>query len=253
MARGHGMSWAVDWPLTRDQLRYGFQTHIGNIAQRLNLQVSTIILSSMLGATAVGLFSVTVTLAQVLWYIPDSVGRILFPRVASSSREEANRVTPLVCRNTILLVAIASLVLFLVGRWIIVTIYGDEFIGAVQPLYLLLPGIVALSISKVLTKYLSGVGKPFFNSTASVVSFLVNAPLLYVLVRSHGLPGAAIASSIAYLVHAIVVVAFYARESRTPVGPTLLPTPGDFHLYADGASQIAAALSGRRRGKGGTR
>jgi O-antigen/teichoic acid export membrane protein len=238
MLRGTGMDFRMDWPLARDQVRYGFQAHLGNIAQRMNLQMSTLILSSLAGAGAVGLFSVAVNMAQVLWYIPDSVGRILFPRVASSSREDANRVTALACRNTILLTLVASLALFLLGRRIILLLYTESFIDSVRPLFLLLPGIVALSISKVLTKYLSGIGKPYYNSTASILAFVANVPIMYLLVRSHGVGGAAAATSIVYGLHAIMVTAFYLRESGTPPGSTLIPVASDLQLYVDGVQQM---------------
>ncbi len=238
MTKGHGLAFSIDWPLTKDQVRYGFQAHVGNMAQRANLQVSTVILSSFLGATAIGLFSVAVNLAQVLWYIPDSVGRILFPRVAGSSRDEANRVTALVCRNTILMTLVAMGSLFLVGRTVILFLYGDEFAASVRPLYLLLPGILALAVSKVLTKYLSGIGKPFFNSAASIVSFAANVPLLWFLVRSMGLDGAAIATSIAYAVHALVVIVFFVRESGAPLTRALVPVPGDMKLYTDTVREL---------------
>lgn len=236
--RGHGLDWKLDWPLTRDAVRYGGQTHVGNLSQRLNLQLDVTILGSVSGAASVGLYSVAVNLAQMLWYIPDAIGRILFPRVARSTPEEAGRITALACRNTILLTLLAAGVLFLVARPAIRLLYGAEFLDAVMPLFLLLPGIVALSVSKVLTKYLSGIGKPFLNSVASMVALAVNVPLLYVLIRSHDIRGAAIASSVAYTVQALVVIFFYIRESHTRVGPTLTPTPKDFHLYAESASGL---------------
>jgi O-antigen/teichoic acid export membrane protein len=242
MTRGTGIDWRLDWPLTKEQLRYGFQAHVGNMAQRANLQVSTIILSSLSGAAAVGLVSVATNVAQILWYIPDSVGRILFPKVASSSREESNRVTPLVCRNTVFLTLLAAASLLAIGRPVVTLLFGREFEPSVRPLDFLLPGIVALSVSKVLTKYLSGVGRPFLNSTASLVSFLVNVPLLYVMVRAWGLDGAAVATSVAYLIHAVVVVVFFLRESHTRLGPSLVPDPKDLRLYVEGAAELARRL-----------
>lgn len=246
MTRGVRVEWRVDRDFARQQLKYGGQTHVGNIAQRLNLQVDTMILSAFAGAAPVGLYSVAVQIAQVLWYIPDSVGRLLFPRVASSPREEGNRVTPIACRNTILLTGLGAVVVILLGPTVIRWLFGKNFGPSVRPLFLLLPGIIGLSISKVLTKYLSGIGKPMYNAVASIVAFAVNAPLLYILIRRMGVDGAAIASSIAYCVHALVVTAFFVKESRTNPLESLLPTPKDYPLYRDSIVQAWRKIFGNR-------
>lgn len=249
MVRGIRLEWGFDHDLGRRMLGYGMQTHIGNIAQRMNLQVSTVILSSLTNAASVGLFSVATNTAQVLWYIPDSVGRLLFPRVASSSREDALEVTQAVCRHVILLTVLSSLALFVVGPLMVRILYGREFQPSIVPLFWLLPGIVALSISKVLTKYLSGVGKPFMNSVASIVSFVVNAPLLWLLVRWKGIVGAAMASSAAYAVHAITVLVFFHRESGGTLVRTLVPNGGDFKQYTALVGQVARRFKpGRAKG-----
>lgn len=238
MIRDVPVEWRIDRSYLRDQFRYGSQTHVGNIAQRLNLQLDMMLLSTFAGATAVGLYSVAVTLAQVLWYIPDSIGRLLFPRVASSSRAEANRVTPLACRNTVLLTLVGAGVVVAVGPLLIPIVYGPGFAASVRPLLILLPGIVALSVSKILSKYLSGIGRPFSNSISSLVALAVNAPLLYLLIPALGVEGAALASAVAYGVHALVCLVFFLRESRVSPLATLIPTPADWPLYRQGLEQL---------------
>lgn len=247
MTRGVPVQWRVDRDFAKQQIKYGGQTHVGNIAQRLNLQVDTMILSACSTTAApVGIYSVAVQIAQVLWYIPDAVGRLLFPRVASSPREEGNRVTPIACRNTILLTGLGAVAVILLGPTVIRILFGKDFGPSVRPLFLLLPGILGLSISKVLTKYLSGIGKPMYNAVASVVAFAVNAPLLYILIRKMGVDGAAIASSVAYCVHALVVVTFFVKESRTNPLASLLPTLADYPLYRDSVVQAWRRVFGRR-------
>lgn len=239
--RGVGFDWRFDWSLAKGMFSYSGQSHLGNMAMRANHQVSMFFLSSLRGASAVGLFSVVVSLAQVLWYLPDAVGRILFPRVAGSAREEGALLTAKVCRNTLLVTALGCLFLALFGRWIIVTLFGDEFAASFRPLLLLMPGIIAMTLNRVLTKYLSGIGKPFLNATASILSFLVNAPLLFWLVGLMGIDGAAIATSVAYCVNGLVILVLFLRESGRGVIETLVPTGDDFRLY------LSAARSGLSR------
>jgi O-antigen/teichoic acid export membrane protein len=245
--RGHGFDWRFDTTLAKGTFAYSGQSHLGNMAMRANHQVSTFFLSSLRGAGAVGLFSIVLSFAQMLWYLPDAVGRILFPRVAGSSREEGALLTAKVCRNTLLVTAFGCLLLALFGRWIIVLFYGDEFAASFRPLLLLMPGILAMTLNRVLTKYLSGIGRPFLNAAASIVSFVVNVPLLLWLVGLLGIDGAAIATSVAYCVNGLVVLALFLRESRRGLVETLVPTGDDLRLYVD-AARSALARVGLARG-----
>jgi len=245
MVRGHGFDWKIDWDLARDQFRYSAITHVGNMAQRMNHQTSTLILSSLKGAQAVGLFSVATSIAQILWYLPDAVGRILFPRVASSTRDEANRLTTLVCRHTLLITAACGLVVLLSGRWIVELLYGPEFKDSVGPLLWLLPGIVGSVVTRVLSKYLSGIGKPNYNAAASVISFGVNALLLFALVSAMGLNGAAIAMSVAYVFNGVISLILFMRVSKTRASESLVPTSADIKTYVDTARQFLARAMAR--------
>ncbi|TPW13019.1 MAG: polysaccharide biosynthesis protein, partial [bacterium] len=187
------------------------------------------------------------SMAQVLWYLPDSVGRILFPRVAASTREEANRLTPMVCRHTMFITAVACLSLWITGPWVVGLLYGEGFEASVQPMNLLLPGILASVLNRVLSKYLSGVGEPRLNSIASILSLVVNIPLLFFLVGALNVTGAAIATSLAYIVNGIVMLVFFVRVSGTSYRSCLVPSLEDLKIYP------AAALQLWRRATGGGR
>jgi O-antigen/teichoic acid export membrane protein len=248
LVKGVGFDWRIDRQLAGQQGRYSGITHLGNMAMRANHQLSIGILSGISGAVAVGLFSVATTMAQVLWYLPDSVGRILFPRVAGSTREEANRLTAQVCRHTMLLTAAACLALYLAGPWAVLFLNGEKFRGSVMPMNLLLPGVLASVLNRVLSKYLSGIGKPNLNSAASIVALVVNIPLLYLLIGPYGVNGAALATSIAYIVNGILMLWFFARESGTPWWECLVPTMGDLKMYPLSIAQVWNRLRRMFRG-----
>ena len=178
---------------------------------------------------------------------PDSVGRILFPRVASSSREEANRLTPMVCRHTMLITAVACLGLWVTGPWVINLLYGDGFRASVTPMNLLLPGILASVLNRVLSKYLSGVGQPRLNSIASVLSLLVNIPLLFFLIGALNVTGAAIATSLAYIVNGLVMLVLFVRVSGTGYRSCLVPTVEDLKIYPAAATQLWNQVTGGGR------
>jgi O-antigen/teichoic acid export membrane protein len=213
LRRSTGISRRFNFPLFRESLRYGLREHVGNIAQRFNLRFDTVLLAALLAPADIGYYSIAVLLAELIWYIPDSIGVVLFPRVASSGRERAAETTMQIHRITFLLTVVLCAVLGLAGHRVIHLLYGAEFLPAYLPLIFLLPGIVGLSAAKILTKFTSGIGKPQYNSFAAICSFTVNIPLLLVLVPRMGILGASVASSTAYILDLIVMVILFRRET----------------------------------------
>jgi len=50
----------------------------------------------------------------------------MFPHVSSLDRKEANRITPVVCRNTVFLTLLGAVVMFVVGRQLILFVFGSD-------------------------------------------------------------------------------------------------------------------------------
>lgn len=50
-------------------------------------------------------------MAELCFYIPDAVSTVLFPRIASSSRDQAAALVPAVTRTVLVLTGLAALIL----------------------------------------------------------------------------------------------------------------------------------------------
>ena len=118
----------------RSLLGYGLKGWLGNLSQYFNYRLDVFIVNLFVGVTGVGQYSVAVNLAETLWYIPNSVGTILFPRTAADT-EAAIRFTPFVARTT----------LFFTSWWpwswpsiaypLILVAYQQPFLPSVLPLW----------------------------------------------------------------------------------------------------------------------
>lgn len=153
--------------------------------------------------------------------------------------------TPVACRNTILVAGAGSLTLAIAAPIIIPAFFGHRFDDSVQALWLLLPGTVALTGSKVLTSYIFSQGRPMVNTLITCVSLAVTVIALLVLVPLYGVNGAAGASSLAYGAHLCAALYAYRRISGQPALAAVLPHPADAHLYIDGARGVLARIAGR--------
>lgn len=245
VARRGGFSARIDRAVLRRLLGYGLKGHVGTVAQQVNLRAGMYVLAAVSGSGAVGVYSVSVLLAEIIWYIPNSVGTVFFPRVSAATREEANRVTPLVCRNTFFLTLAGAVVMAVLGGPFIRLFYGQEFASARDGLLLLLPGVALLSLGKILMRYSMGIGKVLYGTYASAVGLALHVPLLLVLVPRFGFRGAAAASSLAYAADTLVNAVLYLRESGGRLRDLVWPQAGDLR-------QCRAALLTAWRERAGT-
>lgn len=131
--------------MLKESLRYGGKGYVGNIAQFLNYRLNIFLVAYFLDVAAVGFYVLAVGMAERLWMIPGSIGTVLFPRVAAIDKTQANQLTPKVSRHTLFIVFMLSIVLLALARPLIQLLFGTAFLPSVEPLMVLLPGIVALS------------------------------------------------------------------------------------------------------------
>src|SRR5690606_27682841 len=186
-----------------------------------------ILVTRMQGLEQQGLYSVAVMLAEKLSHISASVQLVLFPRISGSSREEANALTPRVCRLTPWIVLCVAAGMFVLGDLVLRILYPPEFAGALPSLRILLPGVAALSVSKVLSGDLSGRNRRVAPTIAMTAAFLVNLGLNLLWIPRHGIEGAAWASNVAYLLQTAALVGIFSHACGVAPLDVLIPKGSD--------------------------
>lgn len=224
-------SFSINLPLLKESLRYGGKAYLGNLAQFLNYRLDIFIVAYFLTPTAVGFYGVAVGLAERLWMIPGSIATVLFPRVSSLDCIEANKLTPQASRHTLFIVSIIAAFLFLFARPLINLLFGLAYLPSVMPFIILLPGVVSLSVSKVLVSDLAGRGKPHFGMLSAFLSLPLTIILDVLLIPKWGISGAAFASTIAYTFTTVVILIVFLRISRNSLFDTLVIKKSEFKNY----------------------
>ena len=211
----------------RQLLGYGIRIVPGSIATFFGYRADVFLLGSILASpTAIGLYSLAVGFAELLFYIPDSIATAFFPRIAASDRTAADAFAPPVARQTVLLTALASLALIPCATVAIVVLL-PAFSGSLPALLVITPGVVALSISKVLSGYVSGLGRPLPVGSIAMVSVGLNLVANLLLIPRWGIVGAAAASLLSYSANAALMVLVSSRFAKVPLRSLILPRPAD--------------------------
>jgi O-antigen/teichoic acid export membrane protein len=214
--RRHGAEFTPRWDraVMQETLLFGLRGYFGNILQFFNYRLDVFIVNFFLGPVSVGIYSVATKLAELVWYFPNAVSFVIFPKSAATEAQEMNRFTPRVFQATILISVLASLALAFVARPLISFIYTNAFRDAYWPLLALLPGVILLGAGRVLTSDIAGRGYPQYNSISSATTLVLTIVLDLMLIPRFGILGASIASSIAYTFTFLMTLWFYRIVSH---------------------------------------
>lgn len=223
--------WGSSRALFRESLAYGLRGHLGSILTQFSYRFDMVLVLRWLGAAAQGYYSIAVLLAEKLSHITASVQFVLFPRISAASPEEADRITPRVCRATLVAVTTAGIVMFGAGKLLLRLFYGREYDPSLLPYYILLPGIVTLTVSNVLSSDLSGRNRRVHVTVAMAAGFALNLLLNILWIRRHGIAGAALASTLSYTGQSALMAIFYWRITGIPPHRLVLPERGDVAFY----------------------
>ena len=220
-----------DSKILRSFLNFGIRGYAANLMMFLNYRLDALIVNGLIGVVSLGYYSIATAMAETLWYGANGFALVMFPAVSSLERKEADRITPVVCRNTVFMTLIGAVVMFAVSRQLILFVFGSGMIPALHPLWLLLPGIVTLTAAKVISSYLSGIGKPIYSTYIAAGTVILTVILDLLLIPRYGINGAAAASSIVYTCTAVASVWIFRSESGAGWLETLIVRPSDFVRY----------------------
>jgi O-antigen/teichoic acid export membrane protein len=125
-----------------------------------------------------------------------------------------------------------------IGSLLIPFFYGIDFLPSVKPFLWLLPGILGITLSKIVSANLAGIGKPQYATYSSGITVVITVVLDILLIPPYGIVGAAIASSIAYLLSAVLSVMWFSRETNIRWLDVVLPRKDDFTLLVNRSMQL---------------
>lgn len=209
---------------------YGFRYYFGKLATLVNVQIATIILSfSKLDSEQIGFFAVALALASQILLLPEAIQISMLPRAASDSKGQS-RMFAQSTRLCLFCCLCMVLVVFLLSKPIILIFLSSKFMPALIPLWVLLPGILFRTISKVLPAYFSGIDRPQITSGVIVVTLLTNFVLIGLLLPIWGLAGVALANTCAYMLEAFLMALAFRHYSSHSVWDLIRFRREDWHV-----------------------
>lgn len=217
-------------PLAGDMLRFGSIIHATTVIQFLNYRLDIFLLGYFCTAMEVGHYYVAVTLGEMLWYLPNAIGTVLFP-ILAGGKNENSRLTTTSARNNLFIIFVLSALVFVGAELIIKICFSSAYLPAIIPLQFLLPGIVGFSLAKILSPHLISKGYARIVAAIALISLVVNISLNLVLIPQYHAAGAAIASSVSYITGILIMITVYSRITGSSLKDILLVNRKDLKGY----------------------
>jgi O-antigen/teichoic acid export membrane protein len=197
----------------KEMLSFGIRSYAELFFLYLNYQIDMIMVSVYTAPEQVGYYSIAFSISRMILILPTSIGIVLYPRLSSLRVEEADFFTARVMRNVIFVISIGLVAVAFLSKWIIQIMYGKAYLPATRPLLWLLPGVLAISMYKQLTRNFLSRGKPIYGAYISGFG-LASAVLMNLLfIPRFGIAGAAAASSLAFLGMALIALVLFIKTS----------------------------------------
>lgn len=229
--------------IIKSMLSLGIVYAISLLVTALNYKVDIILLNKYSTVFELGIYSKSANIVQYLWEIPTLVSTLVFSR--SVGAKDPKEISLKVCRLlrfSCVLILVASVFMYVLSPFIINILFGAKFAQSAMVLKILLPGVLLLTVFKVLNMDVAGKGKPWLSMKAMVPAVIINIVLNIIWIPNYGANGSAMASLVSYSFAAIMFLFVYSKEVQIPVSVIFKFTKEDRDFVRDFYLKIVGKL-----------
>jgi O-antigen/teichoic acid export membrane protein len=239
-----GLRW--DGAVGRGMLEFGAKSYVQTLAAHLHYRIDLYLIALLLNPEQVAFYSIAVNMTNPILQIPDAIGTVIFPKLAGSSDEAAHERTAVTCRHALFATLVAAIVYAGIGSQVMVLFYGQRYAPAIAPMFMMLPGIIMISLYQILTRNFTSRNRQQVNIVAAGVALGVNTTANLILIPIFGIIGAALSTAVSYSLAACILLTVFVRESGGSVRKTVLIGADDLARYP----QLLRAMGARLRRSG---
>jgi O-antigen/teichoic acid export membrane protein len=217
MRRRFRFSLRADFGLLRKQIGFGAKSYVQTLNNHLLLRADNYLVSDFLGPSQLAFYSLGSRFTEMLLEIPQAVGTVLYPRLASLSDHEIHTLTAQACRRTLLLTGLCSVPLLLLGPYVITP--------------WLCAGALAFSVFVMLTRDFTSRNQQGVNIAAGIPALVSNVALNLFLIPAFGILGAAMATALSYSAACVILLVLYLPRAHLSLADVLIPKREDFRFF----------------------
>lgn len=201
----------------KQMISFSLKVHIGEVLRYMQFRLDIFVVAYFLDAEKVGIYGIAMTLAEILWKVPNVIGKILLPRIAQEDEKNSAIITARLNRLVFTFTLFCSLFLALIIDYLVLFLFGEDYAQASLVVKTLLPGVLAVSVFRLLTPNLIMQKRASTYSLCVFCSVSVMLVLDLILIPRYGLVGAGLACSAAYITLSGLILMVVVRTNDLPL------------------------------------
>ncbi len=214
------------------QIILSFKSTLANLEIFLTKRSSVFFLSNLLNSASVGIFSVALIFSDMFQRFPNVAGTLIFSNTANKDLSIVEQ-TAKVVRIITFFLLIVVIGIILIGKFLIILLFGKTFSGAYEPLLALSFGLIFFGVGTVIHSYYMGKGFPikilYLNLLVTILSLISN----YFLIKEFAILGAGLSMSIVISVWSFAYLFLFTYETKTKVSEVLIIKKNDLLELSD--------------------
>ncbi|MBI5022310.1 MAG: flippase [Ignavibacteriales bacterium] len=210
-------TWKYNLHYTRVLLKDSFPLAIASIAIAIYMRIDQVILGSLLGSSAVGIYSAAVRLVEIWYFIPTSFTISIFPMIVEAKKNNMK----LYHRRLQQLYDIMSFISILLAigvtifsKEIILLFYGVKYIESAYILSIYVWTGVAVFLGVASSQYLMAENRTSISLYRTLLGMCVNVAANIILIPRIGIIGSGIAALLAQLTATFSIILFPSTRSQ---------------------------------------
>lgn len=207
---------ALDGPHLRRVARFSVKSYANVALSQLNYRVDIFVVGALIPDLAqLADYHIACTVAGLLWILPDAYATAIYPRLAGlATLRERSAETVLAVRVVLAPVTLLALVLAAAAPLLLPLLFGQSYAGAVPLTLLLLPGVLGMAVSKVLSRYFLSSDRQQIAALAMAAGVAVKVAGLFALLPRFGIAAASLAASAGYLATLVLAAGAFASDAE---------------------------------------
>jgi O-antigen/teichoic acid export membrane protein len=234
--------------LMREEAPFALKSGAAALASFLNLRVDVFVVSVMLDARTLGIYTLAVATGELMWQVSRPLVWSTTARIAAAERDRAIDLTCAVSRHVLAVEFGLGIAIFILAPLAVRLVYGSAYAESATVVRWLLPGLVLYAAQAPLSFFiLVKEGKPAMTLVIQCASVIACAAISVLTIARFGLLGAALATTITYACATLASGVLFARYTGATPSAFLVVNGSDLrrirHLIA--RAMPAAAVADR--------
>jgi O-antigen/teichoic acid export membrane protein len=199
-------------PSQGEMVRFGAAGFLAQVSPVETFRVDTLVVASLFPSSIVGYYAVALSISNAPRFIADGIVAVAYPQVAAQNPTEGRASSRRYMIAAAVGCGVPTVVLALASPWVIPLLFGNEFHAAVTLSAILVVSAGLVSVRRVGTDCLRGLGEPGATTTIEIVTLIALAVGFVVLARWGEGKGVAVA----LIFSAVVGLGLTLRALRDP-------------------------------------